>query len=273
MMACASSRSRLLLPDSTSPNAIRCGSAVKSRKTGARSFSAIPIGIRRSPATGAGSAVTGSSGGSRRTCGARGPRQAASIRLTRSATPAARSLADTRPSTLGSAVRNCSLSAVRPRPGLPWGTFAAARRSIAESDGSPSRSSNWVPMRSRVAVRISIQRFAESTTWMPYPRPRAASTPIASSSGSYSWRSVIQPSTTRKTSPKRRPSGSGNGAARNAAIESRPRSAKIRSRSASRPISSATMRRHFSASSRPAQPPTCGRPARLDSAPPPKSSR
>ena len=88
-----------------------------------------------------------------------------------------------------------------PRPGRPVGTSCATLRSISESSGSPSRSSSRVPKMSRIAERKSAQRAAATSRCMPKVRPRWASACSSSSRSSKSARSVLQPSTTRNTSP------------------------------------------------------------------------
>ena len=86
-------------------------------------------------------------------------------------------------------------------PGRPAGTSAAIRRSISESSGSPSRSSSRLPNMSRIAARKSAHRLVAATTCRPKVRPRVESCWISISRSSKSARSVLQPSTTRNTSP------------------------------------------------------------------------
>ena len=86
-------------------------------------------------------------------------------------------------------------------PGRPVGTRAATLRSISESSGSPRRSSSLEPKTSRIAARKSAHRPEAAMMWMPKVRPRPASCWSSISMSSNSARSVLQPSTTRKTSP------------------------------------------------------------------------
>src|SRR6266704_2077938 len=188
----ASARRNDDLPLSPSPKSRKCGSAAKSRTTGCRSASAMPIGI---PAPAVTSSVAyGTTAGSSRTGGAPGPVHAAATALI--------SLALSRLPVDGRTARKCSPSSVIPRPGAVFGTFSAALRDTAESDGSPRRSSSREPNRSRIAGRKSIQRDALATTWMPYDRPRVARSVMTGSRSSYSPRIVLHPSTTRNTSAR-----------------------------------------------------------------------
>ncbi len=106
------------------------------------------------------------------------------------------------PSTRGNAARKWKPSLVRPRPGTPSGTASCAFLLTSDSYESPSLNSILVPNRSLIPDLNSDHLLVEATTWMPYPRPRAARSVITVSRLSYSCLIVSHPSTTRNTSPQ-----------------------------------------------------------------------
>ena len=196
------------MPDCPSPKTSRCGSVSGSSATGASSFSLMPSSSR------SGSPVAARRPRGHRTVVELDPlgqqpqlrpgrprpgRRDALDQVARPRRPGCS--APGSPSMRGSAARKCSLPGTRPRPGRPVGTSAATLRSISESIGSPSRSSSRVPNRSRIAARKSAHRAAPVTMCSPKVRPRAARCWSSISRSSKSERSVLQPSTTRKTSP------------------------------------------------------------------------
>ena len=155
-------RSRVDLPHSLSPNTSRCGSVAKSRQTGRRSASAMPIGSA-GPLAGRRRAGLGrrQPRGSSRTVGAGGTGQARATGPTsvgHRLGQVVRRSAGRRP-----AAARPGSAAVRGSGRGPGGRPARSRRPggrSSESAGSPRRSSSRVPNRSVMSCRKSTHRVA-----------------------------------------------------------------------------------------------------------------